>query len=500
LSRRLYLAGDRKRLVNESRRQQQPLEGYRTEWRRDYARLIHSAAFRRLQGKTQLFPNHESDFFRNRLTHSLEVAQIAKSIANRLNAKEKAFERIKIDTDLVETAALAHDLGHPPFGHNGEEALDGCMALHGGFEGNAQTLRILAKLEKKRVMSASPSEPVVGGRDNRAGLNLAARTLAAVLKYDNKIPRQRKSRQIGEVIKGYYYTEDNIIDFIKKNTLGIYNIGDVQFKTLECWIMDIADDIAYSTYDVEDALKGGFFTPIAMISAEPRLLERIAITISGRMKYFYGDYSAQDLKFEGKDVRDILIRVFGGLFELSTEDINSIKSESSNAEDLLQSTDFKAFLAARAQDVSNQLATIGYRRTEMTSELVGRFVQSIEFLHNPECLPLSKVRLKIDVFKEVETLKVFTYNYLIESSLLKLAEYSGKGIVNEIFERLNSKLDEKSYMLLPEDFRELHKNITEPDEKARVICDFIAGMTDRYAIDFYSRLTSPDSSNIWKPL
>lgn len=125
-------------------------EPYRSDFRRDYARLVHSPAFRRLDGKTQLFPGVESDFFRNRLTHSLEVAQIAKSIALKLNYESQFIADLGgIDTDLVEVAGLAHDLGHPPFGHNGELTLDQCMLAYGGFEGNAQTLRILSRLEKK---------------------------------------------------------------------------------------------------------------------------------------------------------------------------------------------------------------------------------------------------------------------------------------------------------------------------------------------------------------
>ena len=122
---------------------------YRSLFRRDLARIVHSHGFRRLDGKTQLFPQYESDFFRNRLSHSLEVAQIAKSIALKIN--QGLDEKYKIDLDLVELAGFAHDLGHPPFGHQGEEILAECMREHGGFEGNAQTLRLLAKLEKKKM-------------------------------------------------------------------------------------------------------------------------------------------------------------------------------------------------------------------------------------------------------------------------------------------------------------------------------------------------------------
>lgn len=141
---------------------------FRSPYRRDFARLIHSPSFRRLQGKTQLYPGVESDFFRNRLTHSLEVAQIAKSIATAINHKFLADKPdLHINPDICEFAGLAHDLGHPPFGHQGEEALDELMRNYGGFEGNAQTLRILSRIEKKvkRANISAPSE-------YRCGLNL----------------------------------------------------------------------------------------------------------------------------------------------------------------------------------------------------------------------------------------------------------------------------------------------------------------------------------------
>ena len=158
---------------------------YRTPFWRDYARLIHSPAFRRLKGKTQLFPGIESDFFRCRLTHSLEVAEIGKSIAIKFNyylkneykKKELTYdENNLIDLDLVAMACLGHDIGHPPFGHQGEEALDECMKDFGGFEGNAQTLRIVGVLEKKDYIPKDDMFDYSGvdkkGNDCRKGLNL----------------------------------------------------------------------------------------------------------------------------------------------------------------------------------------------------------------------------------------------------------------------------------------------------------------------------------------
>lgn len=260
----------------------------RSPFRRDYGRLLHSPAFRRLQGKTQLFPGHESDFFRNRLTHSLEVAQVAKGIALMLNATHEEFKQFPIDLDLVEFAGLAHDLGHPPFGHNGEKALDDCMKEFGGFEGNAQTLRILAKVEKKALRELPDSTDVCGiapdGTDRRLGLNLTYRTLASVLKYDAQIPLRRKKS--ADLKKGYYASEADLVRGIKKQ-VGVPKDKKEKVKTIECQIMDVADDIAYSTYDLEDAMKGGFTHPLALLTRlanQPlfeKLVEKVGKDVDG---------------------------------------------------------------------------------------------------------------------------------------------------------------------------------------------------------------------------
>jgi dGTPase len=209
----------------------------RSAFRRDWSRLIHSPCFRRLQGKTQLFPSDENDFYRNRLTHSLEVAQIASGIAENLNAKpDEFFKDNPVDVDLVYFAGLAHDLGHPPFGHNGEKALDHLLTRFGGFEGNAQTLRILARLEKKETLSFpftdSEPLPIVENEDQRLGLNLTFRSLASILKYDREIPQiteDRKESEKSKPIKGYYCTEADLVKDIKQNVVG----GQVaEFKTI----------------------------------------------------------------------------------------------------------------------------------------------------------------------------------------------------------------------------------------------------------------------------
>ena len=170
----------------------------------DRARIVHSSAFRRLQGKTQIFGVGEGDFYRTRLTHSMEVAQVGKGLALFLNRQPELVDA-PLSTELVEAACLAHDLGHPPFGHNGEEALQACMQAHGGFEGNAQNLRILTRLEAKR---------------EGYGLDLTRATLEAVLKYLEPYGARKAARGAGPaaalaVEKCYYDDDADVVAWIR---------------------------------------------------------------------------------------------------------------------------------------------------------------------------------------------------------------------------------------------------------------------------------------------
>lgn len=444
---------------------------FRTAFRRDNGRLIHSAVFRRLQGKTQLFPNDESDFFRNRLTHSIEVAQIAKGIAEKINNTVEYFKKYPIDTDLVETAALAHDLGHPPFGHNGEKALDDMMKLYGGFEGNAQTLRILSRLEKKTTINEDCT-PIKNGKDCRCGLNLSYRTLASILKYDNEIPMCRKEGGVPE--KGYYHTEKEIVQEIRKHVLG--STCDKKLKTIECQIMDVADDIAYSTYDLEDTFKAGFLSPLSILSSDRNFINRIAEK-AGRSIY--------NRPMEAREVTNILT----GVYETVFREAENFRTGSSVSE-----------LAQHAFHVSREICTDGYLRTRHTSSLVNEFMSGVQVngidKDNP---PLSIVCLKPETRKKVEVLKRYTYYAVIESSRLKMAEFRGYDIVKEIFETLAND-SRRGFTLLPEDFRQLYSDFDDNVAlKRRVLCDFIAGMTDRYAVEFYARLKSENPQTIFKP-
>ena len=231
-----YNQFDEERFVTEL-----PKRRGRRAFARDKARVLHSAGLRRLSAKTQVMSAGADDFPRTRLTHTLEVAQIGRELGDALGC----------DPDLVETACLVHDLGHPPFGHNGEEALHKASLDIGGFEGNAQTFRLLTRLESKTI------------RDGRSlGLNLTRATLDAATKYpwafDGKNPKF-----------GFYEEDKEIFDWVRLNVKN-------QSKVFEAQVMDIADDIAYSVHDIEDAIYGQHFSPLALDS-EPEFKEVVKL-------------------------------------------------------------------------------------------------------------------------------------------------------------------------------------------------------------------------------
>jgi dGTPase len=231
--------------------------GWRSSFQRDRARVLHSAAFRRLATKTQVHTAGGDEFLRTRLTHSLEVAQIAREMG----------ERLGCDPDIVDTAGLAHDLGHPPFGHTGEQALDAVAEACGGFEGNAQTLRVLTRLEAK-VLDASGAS---------AGLNLTRASLDATAKYPwFRVAGQRKF--------GVYADDAPVFEWLRAGA------PDGR-RCLEAQVMDWADDVAYSVHDVEDGVYGGY-VPLARLRKDPE--ERSALCAD--VAWAYSSESPGDLQ------------------------------------------------------------------------------------------------------------------------------------------------------------------------------------------------------------
>lgn len=456
-------------------------DGRRTAFQKDYSRLLHSSSFRRLQGKTQLFPGNESDFFRNRLTHSLEVAQIAGGIVDFLNASIPE----KLDRDLVQFAAIAHDLGHPPFGHNGEHALDDLMHEHGGFEGNAQTLHILACSERKLVMG-------VGGLTSEYGLDLTYRTLAGVLKYDREIPVSRESKKL---VKGYFGVEAELVAEIKAKVAPGWTEG--VFKTVECGIMDIADDIAYSTYDLEDSLHAGFVTPFTLLAAlftnDKVRREVVTKTNEALAKSEYallGQHEIFEVACKRLDVTASL--QYGD--DIGVPGIDAIRK--------------KVYESL----VNTQFAASDLTRTKYTAERVGELIQEVEIIWNDEFPMLSKVRLARKALLDVEIFKHLNYELVIRSPKLAVVQHRGKQIVTEIFEAIVKSEGQ----LLPNHWRESYEACADVQEnqensaelvqpqvpnikQMRFICDFVAGMTDRYAVEFHDSLFG-DGRGLYGPV
>ena len=269
------------RLITESSNK------YRTPFQRDRDRIIHSASFRRLKHKTQVFVNTDGDHYRTRITHSLEVAQIARSITRYLN----------LNDDLAETLSLAHDLGHTPFGHAGEEALNECMVKHGGFDHNLQTLRIVMFIEHKYLKFK--------------GLNLSIETLDGLLKHNGPYKEKSKLNKLLEI--------KNFKDKIKFDN----------YPSLEAQIASISDDIAYNNHDIQDGINAKLFS----------LNELIEI------KFFNEIYKHNIKKIKGKNINILIYQLIRDSINLMVQDvinntINNIKIHKiKNSRDIFHCTD-----------------------------------------------------------------------------------------------------------------------------------------------------------------
>lgn len=267
---------------------------------------------------------------------------------------------------------------------------------------------------------------------------------------------------------------------LKKIKLYVTGKKDYQgnFKTIECQIMDIADDISYSTHDLEDSFKAGFLNPTDILFAKDKLIKKV----SEKIKLSLG----KNLSME--DVREIIRSIFGELITLC-EIRGKIKQK-----DLLN---ISLTTAKMINYASKSLVEKGHDRVAFTSRLIGRFIRSIEIDKINKTIPaLTTIKVKPDERLEIEVLKRLIFESQTESPKLKIVAYRGKNIIVTIFKALTKN---KGFELLPEDFRDLYLRFSKKSEKKRTICDFISGMTDRYALEFYARLLSESPQTIFKP-
>jgi dGTPase len=359
----------------------------RTDFQRDRDRIIHSDAFRRLKQKTQVFVAHEGDHYRTRLTHSLEVAQVARTVARLLG----------LDEDLAETLSLAHDIGHPPFGHAGETALDGVMTPYGGFDHNAQALRVLTKLEQRF--------PTFDG------LNLTWESLEGVIKHNG--PLVTAETPIGKLPAAFRDYE------------ALQSLGLDTFAGPEAQVAALADDIAYNNHDIQDGLRAGLFEIADLM----------------------------DVPLAGDVFRDVMAQ-YPGL-----------------ERDRLISESVRRLIGVWVSDLVGEFG----RRAAAENP---QSVEAVRALSRP------LAAFSADIAERQKPLRAFLFERMYRHHKVNRMMSQARRIVRELFALFLAEPE-----TLPPPWRDRAKATgADMTKRARVVCDYIAGMTDTYAIDEHRRL------------
>ena len=375
---------------SRGRLQDESLSTFRSPWQRDRDRIIHSSAFRRLKHKTQVFVEHDGegyrgDYFRTRLTHTIEVAQVARTIAGALN----------LNTDLAETVALAHDLGHPPFGHTGEDALSALMAPYGGFDHNAQALRIVTKLERHYA--------------DFDGLNLTWESLEGIAKHNGPVTGPLP----------YALAEVNALWDLELHTNA----------SAEAQVAAVADDVAYNHHDLHDGLRAGLFT-------EGDLAELPVIGPA---------FAEVDRLYPGLDPTrrryEALRRVFG----VMVEDVIAV--------------------------AQNRLAGLQPRSADDIRAMDGAII-----------------RFSKPLYQNIKAIKSFLFQRMYRAPSVVVERTHVTQMLNDLFPLYLDHPDR-----LPDQWRDAAMRLNDPTERARLVLDYVAGMTDRYAIAEHQRLIQPQS-------
>lgn len=407
-----------------------PLD-HRTPWQRDRARVLHSAAFRRLQSKTQILGIGQNDFYRTRLTHSLEAAQIGTGLLSQLRLKTaEPLRAILPDDSLMEALCLGHDLGHPPFGHGGETALNYKMLAYGGFEGNGQTLRIVAKLEPYT---------------EQHGMDLTRRTLLGLLKYPVLQPALAAPQSTDNPLslaswkpaKAIFAADSAILDWI----LAPLNSAERQafqqtenlakspwqrslHKSLDASIMELADDIAYGVHDLEDAIVLGNISASQWhaFTAEP--FQALPTALQQRL----------------------------------------------------------------AQLAEKLFAKAHHLRKDAIGSLVNQLITSVTLIESlPECqTPLIRYNATLAEHEQhiLHTLKQLVYRCVIQQPAIQQSRFRSQNMLLKLFDAFASDPER----LLPLNTQQRWQQANDLDAQQRVICDYISGMTDDYAERMYLTL------------
>lgn len=412
---------------------------HRNPYERDRARILHSAAFRRLQSKTQVHGSSDNDFHRTRLTHSLEVAQLGTGIVSQIKINQAEYQDWLPCDSLIDAICLAHDIGHPPYGHGGEVALNYMMRDFGGFEGNAQTFRIVTQLEPYT---------------EHHGMNLSRRTLLGLLKYPATLSSTRAATLPCSVTdqrklaskdwspaKGIYDCDATLLDWVVEpfstpeqqqigrlrspSTSAPHTHNKTRYKSLDCSIMELADDIAYGVHDLEDAI------------------------VLGMVSYSQWQHSAESqLKNCGDDWLEKHIHTIGQ----------------------------KLFSGKQ------------YQRKDAFGGLVNALLTSIRIhpVKGSFSHPLLALNAYLDpcMHNALRTLKQFVNSYVIQIPEVQIVEYKGQQIIMDLFEALSASPDR--LLPIPEQQKWAQQN--NSSSQMRVIADYISSMTDRRAQQLHQQL------------
>ncbi len=433
---------------DKSRRGGHRSAAVREDFEVDKGRIVHSNAFRRLQAKTQVLGVGERDFYRTRLTHSLEVAQLGRGMCVELPTE--ASDGFRPDADLVEAICLAHDIGHPPFGHSGEDFLHEKMKPYGGFGANPQNIRIVTFLEAKYP---------------NTGLDLTRACIDGLTKYPNLYDKSFPDLEPitpHEDPKFTYSKEPSDIELFKWLKA---DVEHPQWVPLECQIADLADQMAYSVNDIEDAIRAGLFNPIDMRNR--------AEDISARAK-------KRLLKKTSKDDR--------GVTDVPTITApDAIRGMAKHLqESVMEPTDYRTRKVNLKQWTTDQIKRLKkariVRRSETEPSVRYRLGLKVEI----------EADALIAVLKETISLLVFS-----DPRVMTLEE-KGHYIIGKLFDKFSevTKDGESKHRLMPIDFQQLIDAKVAPKE--RLIADFISGMTDRYAYYYYSRLFEPGAGSFYE--